>query len=201
MKKTNVLVAAALMLLGATAWAATEPTSQATIRETTDKVLEVLRKEGGSLKDRPERLYQIIDELILPHFDFLRMSKWVLGRHWAKATEAQQGAFAHEFQALLVRSYARALVDYRNQEVEFISTTERAPDDVTIRAKIKQPGGPSVPVTYQMHLNDGHWKVYDVSVDGVSLVINYRSSFNQEIRRNGIDGLIERLSKHNAPKN
>lgn len=166
--------------------------------DTTDQVLKVLRDEGPDLANRPQRLYQIIDELILPHFDFRRMSGWVLGRHWRKASEAQKSQFVKAFQGLLVRTYSRALLDYRDQRIDFLKPRVRSESDVTVRAEIDQGGGPKIPVSYEMSQVDGAWKVYDVAVNGVSLVINYRSEFNQEIKRNGLEGLIRRLEKHNA---
>ena len=167
------------------------------MRETTEKVMHALSEAGPKLKDNSKQLYEIIDELILPHFDFRRMSSWVLGKHWRVASDEQKKAFTEEFQALLVRTYSRALVDYRDKRIQFLATRVRTESDVTVRAEIDQGGGPPIPVTYEVSLVDGVWKVYDVAVNGVSLVINYRSSFNSEIQRNGLDGLIQRLKDRN----
>jgi len=189
---------AILVFTVASASGAAENSAQDVVRNTTEQVLEVLRKEGDGLKSDSERLYQLIDHLILPHFDFRKMSRWVLGRHWRKATEAQKKAFIEQFQGLLVRTYAQALIDYRDQKVEFLPVNSEAADTVVVRTRINQAGGPPIPITYKMAMEGNDWKVYDVSIDGVSLVINYRASFNQEIKRNGIDGLIRRLSSHNS---
>ncbi len=175
--------------------------AQMVVKETTDKVLGVLRAEGENLKQDRTKLYKLIDELILPHFDFQQMSRWVLGRYWHQATPEQRAEFVTQFQALLVRTYSEALVDYRNQNVNFLPVRERSPDEVTVRAEIDQGAGPKIPVVYEMSRTDGGWKVYDVSVGGVSLVINYRSSFGQEIKRNGIEGLINRLKEKNSADN
>lgn len=171
--------------------------AQGIVRETTEKVLAALRGEGDTLKDDPKRLHAIIEQLVLPHFDFRQMSQWVLGPHWRNASPEQRDAFVEQFEALLVRTYSSALVDYRNQSVDYLPARERSADEVTVRAVIDQGGGPAIPITYEMHRTDTGWKVYDVAIDGVSLVINYRSSFGQEIRRNGIDGLIQRLASKN----
>jgi phospholipid transport system substrate-binding protein len=125
------------------------------------------------------------------------MSQWVLGVHWRNATPAQRDAFVTQFEDLLVRTYSRALVDYRNQKVAFLPARARSADEVTVRASIDQGSGPAIPIAYEMYRTDAGWKVYDVAIDGVSLVINYRSSFGQEIRRGGIDGLIQRLAEKN----
>ncbi len=170
---------------------------QEIVKQTTQEVLEVLRKEGAALKKDRAGLHKIINELILPHFDFRRMSQWVLGRHWRQASEPQRVEFTKQFEQLLVRTYSDALVDFRDQSVSFLPTRERSKTDVAVRVKVSQRGGPSVPITYRMQDNGKGWKIYDVSIDGVSLVITYRSSFTQEIKRNGLDGLIRRLETKN----
>jgi phospholipid transport system substrate-binding protein len=190
-------VLALLMLAAPLASPAAADDAQSIVRETTEKVLAALRSEGDTLKDDPKRLHAIIEQLILPHFDFRQMSQWVLGPHWRSASAEQRDAFVEQFEALLVRTYSSALVDYRNQRVDYLPLRERSADEVTVRAVIDQGGGPAIPITYEMHRTDTGWKVYDVAIDGVSLVINYRSSFGQEVRRNGIDGLIQRLASKN----
>ncbi len=178
--------------------AAAEVSASEVVRNTTEQVLGALRKEGDEIQGNSERLYQLVDELVLPHFDFIKMSRWVLGRHWRKATPAQQLAFTEQFQGLLVRTYAQALIDFRDQEVEILPMEAKSGETVIVRSQINQKGGAKTPITYKMHMIDKVWKVYDVAIDGVSLVINYRASFNQEIKRNGIDELIKRLATHNS---
>ena len=129
------------------------------------------------------------------------MSQRVLGKYWNRATPEQQAQFVGEFQVLLVRTYATALKEYSEQTIEFLSTRERdGGEEVTVRTQITQAGAPPIPINYEMYRKDDAWKVFDVSIDGVSLVINYRSTFSSEIRRNGVDGLIARLNKHNNEK-
>ena len=194
-------VLALLLLAAPLASPAAADDAQSIVRETTEKVLAALRSEGDTLKDDPKRLHAIIEQLILPHFDFRQMSQWVLGPHWRSASPEQRDAFVEQFEALLVRTYSSALVDYRNQRVNYLPARERSADEVTVRAIIDQGGGPAIPIAYEMHRSDTGWKVYDVAIDGVSLVINYRSSFGHEIRRNGIDGLIQRLASKNLADN
>ena len=172
--------------------------AEAVIKETTDQVLGKLRAEGESLKSDPGKLYALIDELILPRFDFKQMSKWVLGRYWRQASPEQRDAFVAQFQRLLVQTYGQALVNYRDQQVVFQPSRERSESEVTVRAEIDQGAGPRIPIVYEMHKVGEEWLVYDVAVEGVSLVINYRSSFAQAIKRSGIDGLIERLAEKNG---
>ncbi len=170
------------------------------VRNTTAQVMAALREEGDKIKGDSQRLYQLIDDLILPHFDFEKMSRAVLGRHWRKASPAQQQAFMEQFQGLLVRTYGQALIDYRDQEVEVLHTNVETTEPVVVRSRIKQSGGPTIPISYRLYLQSDKWKVFDVTIDGVSLVTNYRASFNQEIRRNGLDGLIKRLVTKNSSK-
>lgn len=199
MNNTVSRLAGVLLLLAIhtplAAMTATDP--QQIVKQTTEQVLQILRTEGDALKKNPQRLYQLINELILPNFDFQQMSKWVLGRHWREASPSQQVEFAKQFELLLVRTYSNALAQFRDQSVEFLPTLDRSDTQVAVRVSINQPGGPPVPITYQMYKVGDAWKVYDVAIEGVSLVVNYRSSFAQEITRNGVDGLIQRLAEKN----
>lgn len=190
------------LLLGTVSARATaqDDAARAVMVKTTEQVLKALRTEGDALVKQPEKLNRIIDDLILPHFNFRKMSGWVLGRYWRGASEQQKTEFTSAFRDLLVRTYSRALIDYRDQRIEFIASRVRSDTEVTVRAEIDQGGGPTVPVSYEMSLHDGQWKVYDVAVNGVSLVINFRSEFGQIVKRNGLDGLIQRLNDHNAKR-
>jgi phospholipid transport system substrate-binding protein len=171
--------------------------AEAVVRGTTDRVLETLRREGDSLKTDPQRLYDLVEDVVVPHFDFEKMSQWVLGRHWRGASAEQRAAFVQQFEKLLVRTYSLALAEYRDQTVQYQSARARSDSEATVRAAIDTGGGPEIPIVYEMHKTEGGWKVYDVAVDGVSLVITYRSSFGQEIRRNGLDSLIRRMGEKN----
>lgn len=189
-----------LLLLGLSQplLAAEHPARQL-VMDTTEKVLERLRSERDRLKADNGRIYPLVEELILPHFDFQRMSIWVLGKNWRRASPEQQKTFTREFQTLLVRTYATALLEYTDQKIEYLPF-HAAPDDkrVTVRTQIVQAGGHNIPLNYSMFLNqEGQWKVYDISVDGVSLVTNFRSSFATEINKGGIAKLLESLAAMN----
>ena len=156
--------------------AATVADPKIVVKQSTEQVLQALRAEGESLKKRPQRLYEIINELILPHFDFRQMSKWVLGRYWRQASELQRDEFVRQFELLLVRTYSDALVEFRNETLEFLPSRVRSDTEVTVRSMLNRAGGPPVPITYDMHKVGEQWKAFDIAIDGVSLVINYRSS-------------------------
>lgn len=169
------------------------------VRVTADQVIARLTAERDFLNSNPGKIYDLINELVIPHFDFTSMSKWVLGRNWRQATETQQEQFVNEFRTLLVRTYAKALLEYSDEKIIYLPV-ESNPDSniVVVKTEIRQPGANSVPIDYSMHVSGGEWKVIDVAVDGISLIATYRGSFASEIRKNGIESLINKLTERNA---
>ncbi|MDX1529758.1 MAG: ABC transporter substrate-binding protein [Gammaproteobacteria bacterium] len=194
-RRFGLALVAAVVCFDVAANTASPP--EALVRETTDKVLEVLKKEREVINKDPARIFGIVDEFIIPHLDFELMSQRVLGKFWHRASGEQQSKFVREFQTLLVHTYAAALREYSDQRVEFLASRTGDGGQVTVRTQVVQSGGPPIPINYEMHKPNGGWKVYDISIDGVSLVINYRSTFASEIRSNGLDALIDRLVEHN----
>lgn len=172
------------------------------VMETTERVLERLRQEQEALQADGDRIYPLVEELILPHFDFRRMSAWVLGKHWRSASAEQRERFTREFQTLLVRTYAGALLEYNEQEIVYLPFRAAADDRrVRVKTEIMQPGGVNIPLYYSLYRNDkGEWKVYDINIDGISLVTNYRSSFASQISREGIENLLNDLVQMNRQK-
>ncbi len=169
------------------------------IKQTTRDVLQLLRENEETIEQNPEQVYAAVQELVLPHFDFELMSRFVLARNWQQASADQQQRFTGEFRQLLVRTYGTALAEYSGQEVRYPpmnADLERG--RATVPTEIIQPDGPSIPLSYSLYRMEDEWKVFDVAVDGVSLVQNYRSTFATEVQRNGVDGLIERLAERNA---
>ena len=196
-----VCAAALSMMLATAASAQTVPAAEQLVRNTTERVLEALTSQRQVIEQDPGRVFGIVDDFILPHFDFEKMSQRVLGKFWNRATPTQKTQFTKEFQVLLVRTYATALREYSDQVIEYLPSREREGGaEVTVRTQIRQPGAPPIPISYDLHRVSDAWKVFDVTIDGVSLVINYRSTFATEIRNNGIDGLIDRLAKHNSER-
>lgn len=176
--------------------------AQQLVIDTSTRVMERLRQEHDKLQANPELIFPLVEDLVLPHFDFERMSIWVLGKNWRKANHQQQQQFVDAFRTLLVRTYARALLEYTDEKINYLPFhAEEGAKRVTVRTEIAQHGGANIPINYSMFLNrDGKWMVYDISVDGVSLVANYRTSFASEIRQGGIDKLLKRLEEMNAEK-
>ncbi len=192
---------AMMLLLSLTqpAVAATAEQAAGLVRMTTERMLAVLRAERELLKRDPDRIYYLVDGIVLPHFDFYRMSRWVLGKHWRSATRGQRSRFVRQFKILLVRTYAMALLAYSDERVKILPVRERGHvTRATVRTEIRRPGSLPIPINYSMYLKGGRWKVHDVTIDGISLVTNYRSAFGAQIQRVGLEGLIRRLEEHNA---
>ena len=194
------MVGAACVLGGSAAMAADNGSpAQALVMQVTSRIIEVLDSERDLLDGDPKRVYELADRLVLPYFDFERMARRVLGKRWKKATPEQQTRFISAFRALLVRTYAMVLNEYRGQTLTYLDPVPRKKEtEIVVPVEIELTGTRSVRVAYAMHASGSDWKVFDVAVDGVSLVTNYRSSFRSEIARHGIDGLIARLEAKNS---
>ncbi|MBU1222377.1 MAG: ABC transporter substrate-binding protein [Gammaproteobacteria bacterium] len=168
-------------------------------RTTTQEVLTILKQDKELQNGNLSKVYQLVEAKILPNFDFNRMTQLALGKHWPRATAKQKQSLVAEFRNLLVRTYSSSLTAFSNQTVEFKPLAMKPGDtDVTVRSEVRQPGGQPIPIDYAMYKTDFGWKVYDVTIDSVSLVTNYRASFSNTIRQSGIDGLIKTLATQSA---
>lgn len=171
---------------------------QDVVRQASAQVLTELERQGAELTGNPQRLYALVDTVLLRHMDFPRMARWALGKHWKTATPEQQARFVDEFRHLLVRTYATALAGYSGQRIEFLPQRSGAkPGEAVVRAEIRQAGGPVIPVQFSLYLKNGEWKAYDVTIDGISMVANYRASFAAEVRNGGLEALITALAARN----
>jgi phospholipid transport system substrate-binding protein len=174
---------------------------QQLIRQTTDKVLAEIRANSDVYKVDPGKLYSLVDEVVLPHFNFVAMTNLALGRHRKEFDATQKTKIVSEFRTLLVRTYGKALVEYNDQEVTYLGMAGSIEKGkVKVKTEIAQAGGASIPLDYSLRLGKQGWKVYDIKVDGISLVTNYRSSFAREIKKNGVEGLISLLHERNQKK-
>ena len=180
--------------------AAADVAPDALARSVTDEVLAIVRADKDLQAGHQQKVMQLVESKVLPHFNFGRMTQLAVGRNWRQATPEQQKALTDEFRTLLVRTYATAFTQYRNQTVEYRPVRMGPSDtDVVVKSLIKQPTGQPVAVDYSMEKTGNSWKVYDVKIEGISLVDNYRNTFNTEIQRSGVDGLVKALSdKNNA---
>lgn len=169
------------------------------VKNVTTEVLAVVREDKDIRAGNTQKTLGLVETKVLPHFNFPRMTQLALGREWRQVTPEQSRILIGEFRNLLVRTYSKALTEFRDQEVVFKPFKMAATDtDVKVRTEIKQTGGKPVQLDYFLEKAPAGWQVYDLEVGGVSLVTNYRSSFAQEIRANGIDGLVRTLQAKNA---
>ena len=184
-------------LLAVPALASAEEAPGALISRVSLDLLDTLQKNGTPKGKR--EIMALVDEKVLPHFDFARMTMLATGVGWRTASEAQRAQLVEQFRTLLVRTYSTALTKYTNQTLDFMP--ERKSEDgkkALVRSLLKQPGAPTLTIDYRLASTTGGWKIYDVAVDGVSLVTTYRDSFAQEVRAGGIEGLVKMLAAKNS---
>ncbi len=191
-----------LIVMGLLFWfqaapAATDP--QLLVKKTTEQVLAEVTSKKQELKANPGKIYPLIDTILLPRFDFDQIARLVLGKHWNSATTAEKSSFTDEFRELLVRTYATALLSYSGEEIDY-PAVKIAPNakKVKIKTEVKNRGAGAVPIDYSLYLGKGDWMVYDITIDGVSLVSTYRTNFDSQIRRGNLAGLISDLKQKNA---
>jgi phospholipid transport system substrate-binding protein len=170
----------------------------ALVKRVTDELLTLIKTDKELQAGNQRKVVEVAEAKVLPHFDFARMTRLAVGRNWQQATDAQKEALVKEFRTLLVRTYSSSLSAYRNQTIE-VKPTKLGPNDkeATVRTAVIQQGGPPIPIDYSMEKEAEGWKVFDVVIDGVSLVTTYRGSFNDQIQKGGIDGLVKTLAERN----
>ena len=197
LKKLIVITTFAASLIAQVAVAQEGP--DALVRKNTTEILAALKADKDLAAGNQKKIEKLADEKILPLFNFVRMTQLAVGRNWRDANDAQKKSLIDEFRTLLVRTYSTSLTQFRNQTIDVKPTKMVAADtEVIVKTQVIQPGGQPIPIDYSMEKSGDSWKVYDVLIDGVSLVTNYRSSFNTEIQKSGIDGLIKSLSERNT---
>lgn len=194
-------LALAFGICGATGAQSPSPavSAESFMKDVVDDILSVVEKRRDELQEDPQALRDLVTEQIMPHVDFRYLSQLVLARHWRTASEAQREAFMAAFRNMLMRTYADALLAYRDQEIRYLpNRNDPERRDAQVRTEIVPKDGQPIPVTYRLYRNDqGEWKIYDITVERISLVTNYRSTFDDQIRKHGLDGLIEKLENHN----
>lgn len=194
MKKLLALAAAASLALPAFA----QPAPNDLVQQVTEEVLEIVRKDRDIQNGSTAKVIDLVDKKVLPHFNFTRMTALAVGKDWRKASPQQQQQLSGEFKTLLVRTYANALTGYRDQKIVYKPFRMKPEEtDVLVRTEVQQPGAKPIQLDYSLERQDSTWKVYDVTVAGISLVTNYRDQFGQEVRNGGIDGLIATIAAKN----
>lgn len=194
----KLLIVVSMWALGGVAFAQ-DAAPDELVRKSTTEVLGMLKADKELAAGDPAKVEKLANEKILPYFNFQRMTQLAVGRSWREATDSQKTALIDEFRRLLVRTYSASLSQFKNQNID-VKPLKLTPSDteVVVKTLIAQPGAQSIPIDYSMEKTKDGWKVFDVLIDGVSLVTNYRSSFSTEIKNSGIDGLVKSLADRNA---
>lgn len=182
-----------LWVLAPPTWANANPPPDELVRQSTEALLGALGKGGVAQPDA----VRLVEQIVLPHIDFQKISAYVLGRAWATATPQQREAFRREFQTLIVRTYTAAVAGVGGLKAHYFPVRYANPTEAAIRVDILQPQVVPLQIQYRLYQGTEGWKVYDVAVDGVSLVSNYRTAFASEVQQKGLDALIQRLAQVN----
>ena len=189
--------AVALTVVCAVAQAQAAKAPDALIREVSIDVIDAVKADKAIQAGDVQKVIALVDTKVLPYFNFQRMTAGAVGRYWRQATPEQQKGLQDEFKILLVRTYAGALAQVKDQTVQLKPMRAGADDtEVVVKTEVRGKGDP-IQLDYRLEKSATGWKIYDVNVLGVWLVENYRNSFAQEISANGIDGLIAKLAERN----
>jgi phospholipid transport system substrate-binding protein len=187
-----------LLALAALPAAAQDVPPDTLVKNVTLEVVDLIAKDKDIKAGSRAKLVAVIEAKVLPHFNFTAMTALAMGQNWTKASAEQKKELTEEFRTLLVRTYASALAAYSEQKLDFRPLRAKATDtDVTVNVRVLQPGAQPVTLDYSMEKTANGWKVYDVTVGGVSLVANYRTEFANTVRASGVDGLIKDLRAKN----
>jgi len=169
------------------------------ITNTVQEVTAIIKQDKDIQAGNQQKIIALVDAKVLPHFDFERMTRLAVGRYWRTATPAQRQTLVTEFRDMLVRTYTKVFTVYRDQTIA-VKPPRMSPGDteVTVNTTVSKPGSQTTRVDYEMKLEANGWKVFDISIEGVSMVMSYRGTFSSQIQQNGIDGLIKTLSNKNT---
>jgi phospholipid transport system substrate-binding protein len=198
MKKILLLLTGLMLSLSPHA-RADEPGPDVLIKDTVREVLDIVRADKDLRSGNQKKMLELVDAKVLPHFNFEHMTKLAVGKSWRTATPEQKQALMTEFRIMLVRTYTKAFTSYRDQVVEVKPfKLDAAATEVTVKTAIVKPGSQQpILVDYDMEKSPTGWKVYDLTVEGVSLVTSYRGTFADQVQQIGIDGLIKTLTDKN----
>ncbi|OGA05874.1 MAG: hypothetical protein A3I00_02230 [Betaproteobacteria bacterium RIFCSPLOWO2_02_FULL_64_12] len=196
--RTLLLSLSLALLLAAPLGYAQENAPDVLVKNITMEVIGIVKQDKDIQAGNSKKISGLVEQKILPHFNFTRMTQIAMAVNWRRATPEQQKQLTEQFKTLLVRTYSNALSLYRDQAINFKPLRARPQDtDVTVRSEIKQQGAQAVTLDYDMEKTPNGWKVYDMKVGGVSLVTTYREEFSSQVREGGIDGLLKVLASKN----
>ena len=192
-----------LLCLGVTLTAtAQELAPEQLVRKVTEEVLAAIKSDKQLAAGDKQKALKLAEEKVLPYIDFEEATRLAVGRAWSQATPEQRKKLAAEFRNMLVRTYSNSIEAYEGQTLKVLPSRggkQASGDEATVRAQFVRPGGKPLPIEFQMRKTGNTWKVYDIAVEGISLVLTYRSEFDAVVKQEGIDGLIKRLTQKNSP--
>jgi phospholipid transport system substrate-binding protein len=198
--KILVAILASLMVVALPVRAQQDLGPEELVRKVTEDVLDAIRSDKQLAAGDKQKALKLAEEKVLPHIDFEEATRLAVGRAWAQATPEQRKKLVEEFRKMLVRTYSNAISAYEGQTMKVLPVRMKPGDtEVTVHNRYIRAGGQPLPVDYQMHKTDQGWKIYDITVEGVSLVLTYRSEFDAIVKQEGIDGLIKRMTEKNTP--
>ncbi|MBV9189000.1 MAG: ABC transporter substrate-binding protein [Betaproteobacteria bacterium] len=188
----------AMVLAGAVS--AQELAPDQLVQKITDDVLAAIKSDKELAAGDKQKALKVAEEKVLPYIDFEQATRLAVGRAWNQATPEQKKKLVAEFRAMLVRTYSNAIQVYQGQTLKVLpSRGKQDPEDTTVRTQYIRAGGQPLPIEFHMRKADNGWKVYDIVVEGVSLVMTYRSEFDAVVKQEGIEGLLKRLAQKNTP--
>jgi phospholipid transport system substrate-binding protein len=198
----RVIASAVLLTWALAVQAAPTLAPDQTVRQTTEQMQNLIRQNYKDYKASEEKFYKVVDEVLTPHFDVRYIAQLVLGKNWRSANEDQRKRFADAFKRMLIRSYGNTLLEYYDSIKADWQPLRMSPDvtDVTVRTTLLRDNGPPLPIGFSMHIVDNDWKIYDISVEAISLVANFRSQITSEVKRSSLEDVIARMESGEAFK-
>ena len=197
------------LLFVSSSQAASAPSIQAPddlLKAATIEMLHSINEHRAEIKQSPDKLKSLVEEIILPHLDFIAASKIVMGKYWRLAEQKQKIAFIQQFRILLLRFYSSALAEYLSDKDKALADNliqyfpiqlNEGETSLTVRAELIPDSGKTIPIHYRMHLTSKGWKIYDVAVEGISMITTYKTNFATQFKTQGIDALIASLEEKN----
>ena len=197
---TKVLAFIGALALSLSAWAQQDLAPDQLVQKITDDVLAAIKSDKQLAAGDRQKAMKLAEEKVLPYIDFEQATRLAVGRAWREATPEQRKRLVSEFRNMLVRTYSNAIETYQGQTLKVLPARgKQDPEETVVKTQFVRAGGQPLPIDFAMRKTDQGWKVFDITVEGVSLVLTYRSEFDAVVKQEGIDGLIKRLASKNIP--
>jgi len=196
---TKVLAFLGAAALAVSTWAQNLGPDQL-VQKITDEIVAAIKSDKQLAAGDKQKAMKLAEEKVLPYIDFEQATRLAVGRAWREATPEQKKRLVTEFRNMLVRTYSNAISAYQGQTLKVLPARgKQDPEETVVKTQYVRSGGQPLPIDFTMHQKEGTWKVYDITVEGVSLVMTYRSEFDAIVKQKGVDGLIQALATKNIP--